>query len=42
MNAVGTDILLYVHDPRDPAKQTTSATIVQSLTGRGASLASHL
>ncbi len=24
MNAVDTDVLLYAHDPRDPAKQATA------------------
>jgi predicted nucleic acid-binding protein len=32
MNAVDTNILIYVHDPRDPAKQTTAASLLQSLT----------
>lgn len=32
MNAVDTNILLYVHDPRDPAKQAASASLLQSLT----------
>ena len=32
MNAVDTNILFYVHDPRDPAKQATAASLVQSLT----------
>jgi len=31
MNAVDTNILLYVHDPRDPAKQATAASLVESL-----------
>jgi predicted nucleic acid-binding protein len=32
MNAVDTNVLLYVHDPRDPAKQAQAAALVQSLT----------
>jgi len=32
MNAVDTNILLYVHDPRDPVKQARAASFVQSLT----------
>jgi predicted nucleic acid-binding protein len=32
MNAVDTNILLYVHDPRDPAKQATAEALIQSLT----------
>ena len=32
MNAVDTNILLYVHDPRDPDKQARAATLVRSLT----------
>jgi predicted nucleic acid-binding protein len=32
MNAVDTNVLLYVHDPRDPDKQTTAAALLQSLT----------
>jgi hypothetical protein len=32
MNAVDTNVLLYVHDPRDPAKQTLAASLVRSLT----------
>jgi hypothetical protein len=32
MNAVDTNILLYVHDPRDPAKQAVAASLLQSLT----------
>ena len=31
MNAVDTNILLYIHDPRDPHKQTTAAALLQSL-----------
>jgi predicted nucleic acid-binding protein len=27
MNAVDTNILLYVHDPRDPVKQATAACL---------------
>ena len=32
MNAVDTNILLYVHDPRDTAKQATAASLLESLT----------
>jgi predicted nucleic acid-binding protein len=32
MNAVDTNVLLYVHDPRDPVKQAKAAALVQSLT----------
>jgi predicted nucleic acid-binding protein len=32
MNAVDTNVLLYVHDPRDAVKQATAAALVQSLT----------
>jgi predicted nucleic acid-binding protein len=32
MNAVDTNILLYVHDPGDLTKQATAASLVQSLT----------
>ncbi|WP_146003501.1 PIN domain-containing protein [Fischerella thermalis] len=32
MNAVDTNILIYVSDPRDPAKQTMAASLVSSLT----------
>ncbi len=31
MNAVDTNVLLYVHDPRDPVKQARAAALVQSL-----------
>ena len=31
MNAVDTNVLLYVHDYRDPAKQATAKTIINSL-----------
>lgn len=31
MNAVDTNILLYVHDPRDAAKQATAASLLRSL-----------
>ena len=31
MNAVDTNILLYVHDPRDPAKQAAAVSLLQSL-----------
>ena len=31
MNAVDTNILIYVNDPRDPAKQTIAASLVSSL-----------
>jgi predicted nucleic acid-binding protein len=32
MNAVDTNVLLYVHDPRDPAKQAVAKSLVASLT----------
>ncbi|MEY2978827.1 MAG: PIN domain-containing protein [Prochlorotrichaceae cyanobacterium] len=32
MNAVDTNILIYVNDPRDPAKQAIAASLVSSLT----------
>jgi predicted nucleic acid-binding protein len=32
MNAVDTNILLYVHDPRDPRKQSTAVSTLRSLT----------
>ncbi|KAB8334551.1 PIN domain-containing protein [Scytonema tolypothrichoides VB-61278] len=32
MNAVDTNILIYVNDPRDPAKQGIAASLVSSLT----------
>lgn len=32
MNVTDTNILLYVHDPRDPTKQAVAASLVQSLT----------
>jgi len=31
MNAVDTNILIYVHDPRDAAKQSTAASLVRNL-----------
>jgi predicted nucleic acid-binding protein len=31
MNAVDTNVLLYVHNPRDPAKQQTATALIQSL-----------
>jgi predicted nucleic acid-binding protein len=31
MNAVDTNILLYIHDPHDPTKQARAASLVQSL-----------
>jgi predicted nucleic acid-binding protein len=31
MNAVDTNVLLYVHDPRDVTKQVTAANLLQSL-----------
>ena len=31
MNAVDTNILIYVHDPRDPIKQTVASELVLSL-----------
>ena len=32
MNAVDTNVLLYVHDPRNPSKQAAAATLVRNLT----------
>jgi predicted nucleic acid-binding protein len=32
MNAVDTNVLLYVHDPRDPTKQAKATALVSSLT----------
>ncbi|HEV3468865.1 MAG TPA: PIN domain-containing protein [Pyrinomonadaceae bacterium] len=32
MNAVDTNVLIYVHDDRDPAKQATADALVQPLT----------
>lgn len=32
MNAVDTNILLYIHDPRDPRKQTLAINLIRSLT----------
>jgi predicted nucleic acid-binding protein len=32
MNAVDTNVLLYVHDPRDTGKQATAGSLLQSLT----------
>lgn len=32
MNAVDTNLLLYIHDPRDPDKQATAAALIQALT----------
>ena len=32
MTAVDTNILLYVHDPRDPGKQAAAESLVQSVT----------
>ena len=32
MNAVDTNILLYVHDPRDPRKQAIAIRLIQSMT----------
>jgi predicted nucleic acid-binding protein len=32
MIAVDTNVLSYVHDPRDPDKQATAASLMQSLT----------
>jgi hypothetical protein len=32
MNAVDTNVLLYVHDPRDLDKQATAAALLESLT----------
>jgi predicted nucleic acid-binding protein len=31
MNAVDTNVLLYVHDPRDVTKQASAANLLQSL-----------
>jgi predicted nucleic acid-binding protein len=31
MNAVDTNVLIYVHDPRDPGKQATAEALVASL-----------
>jgi predicted nucleic acid-binding protein len=31
MNAVDTNVLLYVHDPRDAAKQATASNLLQSV-----------
>jgi predicted nucleic acid-binding protein len=31
MNAVDTNILIYVHDPRDPLKQSVASDLVQNL-----------
>src|SRR3989442_467172 len=31
MNAVDTNVLIYVQDPRDPIKQATAAALVRSL-----------
>lgn len=32
MNAVDTNILIYVHDPRDLVKQATATSLITSLT----------
>ncbi|HEU4341145.1 MAG TPA: hypothetical protein VFU31_06200 [Candidatus Binatia bacterium] len=32
MNAVDTNVLLYIHDPRDLTKQVTASNLLQSLT----------
>ena len=32
MRAVDTNVLIYVHDPRDLAKQTAAINLVESLT----------
>ena len=32
MNAVGTNILFYAHDPRNPAKQRIASNLIASLT----------
>lgn len=32
MNAVDTNVLIYVHDPRDPTKQETASFLLDSLT----------
>ena len=39
MNAVDTNILVYVDDPRDPRKQRIATTLVDSLRLLGRSLA---
>jgi predicted nucleic acid-binding protein len=31
MNAVDTNVLIYAHDPRDPQKQATAVTLIESL-----------
>jgi predicted nucleic acid-binding protein len=31
MNAVDTNVLIYAHDPRDPKKQSTAITLIESL-----------
>jgi predicted nucleic acid-binding protein len=31
MNAVDTNVLIYAHDPRDPVKQQTALSLLQSL-----------
>jgi hypothetical protein len=31
MNAVDTNILIYVHDPRDPRKQDIASELVEQL-----------
>jgi predicted nucleic acid-binding protein len=30
MNAVDTNVLIYAHDSRDPQKQTTAVSVIQS------------
>jgi predicted nucleic acid-binding protein len=32
MNAVDTNVLIYAHDPRDPAKQNKAVALIASLT----------
>lgn len=32
MNALDTNVLIYAHDPRDPAKQERAVSLIQSLT----------
>jgi hypothetical protein len=32
MNAVDTNVLIYSHDPRDPAKQAVALSLIGSLT----------
>jgi predicted nucleic acid-binding protein len=34
MNAVDTNILIYVNDPRDPVKQDIAVSVVEAMTDR--------